>query len=372
MSFIINQGMLDKLADSSSTMSVNGEPTAVGSEIVAGDRVVILAGAGYEFKLDELGKVHAALLFFDNQGREKLEYFTLDEANKVAVIESAVLSKISAWDSDYCELYLEMVQVVTEYKLETNRVYSINSDQLRQINNDRFVVQGLGSGEGVEFLDYGNFILSVLKLPFAIPEDSFLEPELIKLGVKETTVSAPLLNTDNLTVSLGEIYTPMVSDNLLDFVNASAFLYLPYSPAINIDIDFVMGKTISIFYDVDLYSGDSTVRVLDSDGNLILLNKLDLSIKVPYAQRVIDGASTIANNSVILGGDNDIRNAYVEILQNDAILSDGLFTVPIIDEKVLTGEFGFIKVEEIDLQVNASFSEKDLILNTLKYGVIIK
>ena len=59
-------------------------------------------------------------------------------------------------------------------------------------------------------------------------------------------------------------------------------------------------------------------------------------------------------------------------MRNDVILSNGFFTIPVLDEKPLQGEKGFIQVNEVNLQVNATDSERENIISLLNKGVIIK
>lgn len=50
----------------------------------------------------------------------------------------------------------------------------------------------------------------------------------------------------------------------------------------------------------------------------------------------------------------------------------GFFTIPITDEKPLQDETGFVKIDEIELRLNAPDNEKDSIISLLNNGVIIK
>ena len=77
-------------------------------------------------------------------------------------------------------------------------------------------------------------------------------------------------------------------------------------------------------------------------------------------------------HNIEMGIDNGVLIPYVEILRNDAVLSDGFFTVPVPDESLLANQIGYVKVDEIDLKVTASKDEKEMILRALDNGVIIK
>ena len=66
---------------------------------------------------------------------------------------------------------------------------------VKQINIDRFVNSG---SNPPTVIDYGTNILGVVNLPFDISPDYIQNPELIKLGTHETTVTAPKIVTDKL------------------------------------------------------------------------------------------------------------------------------------------------------------------------------
>ena len=73
-----------------------------------------------------------------------------------------------------------------------------------------------------------------------------------------------------------------------------------------------------------------------------------------------------------MGGDNGVLIPYIEIVRNDAILPNGFFTVPVVDESLISGQSGFIKIDNVELETSALGNEKAQIISLLNSGVIIK
>lgn len=276
-------------------------------------------------------------------------------------------------DSTRWQWFLDLVleQVIIEVS-GTNNVYVVNNVIVEQVNRKRFVATGVDETGNEEKTDYGQYILSILNLPTEISEDLLANAEDIVLGDYSTEVSAVAVVTDSIAIDMGEITTPAPNGNLNDFNQTICVLHLPYSQPINIDPEYVIGQTIAIEYIVDTYTGDATININSTKvGEVFLTRRTTLGFSIPYGI-VNDGSASAQNTNIVLGGDNRILKPYLEVIRNEALLVDGVFTIPITDEDDLINHTGFVRVEEIELEMDGSYSEKESVLNTLSNGVIIK
>lgn len=351
----VTSEMMTTLQTNNSSMFINNVPVNIGSKALNGDVIRIKANSGYE-----LAARPSFYIYSVDSGYSNTKYLSLIDAN----INAELVVDLSY------ESYLTNLEVITtqvDIVVGANNLYKITKADLKQINVDRFATIGTTPPT---VIDYGTNILGVINLPFNISPDYIQDPELIKLGVHETTVTAPKVVTDKLYLNLGDIAVPM-PENSLGFVNATALLHLPYANSLPLDINAVMGQIINIEYVIDLYNGNSYVNIKsDKSDSTIASASVDLGINIPYSSMLGDN-NTVYNSNMSLGGDNHVKTPYIEIIQNMPILGDGFFTVPITVESKLNTEIGFIRIDNINLNVTATSNEKDMILTALRNGVII-
>lgn len=361
--YVVKQSDIDELNLSGSTLKINGSVAAVDSEIFEGDLLEVEAGAGFEFYPDNPASNVSSSVYFSGQNGTTgaLFYLGFDLGADNSTASVTFVNDSSGYN--YFGLTVGTVQV--DEVTGTNNVYLINSNKLAELNNERFI------GTPPNVYDYGQFILSVLELPFAIPEDIILDPELIMFAAYETTIQGDKIKTDKIKIDLGEISIPETSLNLLDFKNVTASIHLPRIEPLIIDVDYVIGETVSIEYIIDCYTGIATVNIYSTKiGGVVLTRQVDIGVNIPYA--VETGNATLYNSNVDVGGDNGVIKPFIEILKNEAVLADGFFTIPIDDEDFLSNQAGFIRVEEIELATKASYSEKSNLVLMLQGGVVIK
>jgi hypothetical protein len=351
----VNSNMLETLQTNNASMFINDLPVSIGSTAINGDKIRIKANTGYE-----LADRPSFYVYSDDSGYQGTKYLNLIDENINAEL---------VIDLGY-ENYLTNLEVITtqvDIVAGANNLYKITKADLKQINIDRFVNSGANPPT---VIDYGTNILGVINLPFNINPDYIQDPELIKLGTHETTVTAPKVVTDKLYLNLGDINVPM-PENSLGFTNATALIHLPYANSLTLDINAVLGQIINVEYVIDLYNGNSYVNIKSNKSDSIIASSsVDLGINIPYSSMLGDN-NTVYNSNMSLGGDNHVKTPYIEIIQNIPILGNGFFTAPITAESTLNSEKGFIQVENINLNVKATSNEKDMILTALRSGVII-
>ena len=268
--------------------------------------------------------------------------------------------------TQYSAPTVETVMETKEVK-GLNAVYELTPDLLRTFTAKRFV-----GFNGQNETDYGRYILGLIELPFKVPNQYVKGKQNIQLGGYDTGVNADLLSIDKITLDLGEITIPLKFNNSLDFQNVTGVLYLPYSPPITIEPKYFVGQKIGVEYIINMYNGECIINIYSTKTNgVIIRQNIDLNIAIPFAQ--IETNPTINSPSNIkIGGFNGLKQPYIEVLRNDAMLSNGFFTIPVLDEKPLQGETGFLKIDEIKLNVNAHDNECENIISLLTKGVIIK
>lgn len=357
--YIITDSDYQSLVDNHATMTANGVNVVAGTLISFGDNLVATADSGWQF--DKTSVNPYSSIYFKlrgNSGGISYAGFNVSEDGKTATLTFA--------KNQYAR-YISLI-ATTSQKTEvvgTNNVYSITPNILVELNNKRFVI------ENNQLVDYGQYILSVLQLPFDLDSSLILAPENIQLANINIGVEAPVVNTDILTVDLGSINVVGENQNMLDYANTTAVLYLPYCQPVNIDLQHVIDETISIIYKVDCYTGIANVLISSTSTNDVIINQnVDLGINIPMANNRTTKA--VDNSNVSVGGDNGIKTPFITIVRNESVLSDGFFTVPVIDESVLTGLTGYVRIEDVNLLGDTMLNEKESIVSKLKSGVIFK
>lgn len=364
--YIVEQSYIDFLTSQNVTGHVKGrdddgyffdEPMIAGTELNTNNEVYFIAGDGFEFEL--IGSDNASIYSRSPSGG--FTYCKYDFENPSRAFEKVGYSYQKVSNVTLIESYDDV-----ETK-GVNDVFLITDSTMRGVINANF---NLNDGQTTK--DYGQYLLGLVDIPFTIdPEFIKFVDSPIKLASYDTGFKGSLLKNDILTVNLGTILTPKTKDNFLDFSNKTTLLHLPYSEPIALETQYVIGETISIEYQINLYSGLTVINISSTKiGGVIATRNVDLNVSVPFGS-VTSQPSKNDPRNVDLGGDNGVKTAYIEMLSNDAILENGFFTIPIIDETVINNCAGFIKVDEINLVSKATASEKNMIVTMLSRGVIV-
>ena len=319
-----------------------------------------VCNTGFKFTDDSAYIVYENGTTYDYRGNivpKIITTYLLLNANYSEAITTTV-------DFNYSEIVLNTVVDDVPTISGTNSIYLINNSILDDVNENRWVVHG------EDVLDYGVYILSLSQFPFDIPDNILGGSETIKLADRSTGVNAVTLENEVFRIDLGVINVTGDKGNLLDYVDKVAMIHLPFSQPIDLDLNYVINETISVEYLVSVYTGEATINISSSKlGGVISTTTSKIGVNIPYISNAT--LTTINNDSIDLGGNNGVTRPYIEIVETDKILADGFYTIPVIDESVLTGQTGFIRIEEINLKSNASKQNKELLISLLKEGVII-
>ena len=334
------------------------EPVINGTGIKTGYEIYFVAGDDFEFELITPDKANIG--YRDDYGSYIYFPYNFENPSIANVVVGSDFSDVS---------FVGLVGNSSEIDTKgVNDVFLITDETMREIINANF-----NFNNGQETIDYGKYILGLLELPFSIDAEfiKFTDVEIGLAGYK-TGFSGDLLKSDVLNVNMGVIEVIENKNNFLDYVNTVAVLHLPFSDPVNIDINYVIGYEIGIEYLINLYDGLATINISSSKiGGVITTLSIDLNVSIPFGSVSSQPPKNDPSN-VKLGGYNGVTSPYVEILRNDAVLENGFFTIPVVDETLLIEQNGFVKIDEIDLKVKASKDEKEMILNAINQGVIIK
>lgn len=257
---------------------------------------------------------------------------------------------------------------IDNIKKGVNNVYLLDANTARQVMNKRFT-RIMASGEGK---DYAETIIGLINIPFAIDDKYKTGEQKIMLADFDTQLTGVELNTDTIIVDMGVISVPHLNNDFTDYEKTEVNLFLPFCDSVTLKSSDVVGYDVTISYWVNCYNGETLINIYSSKNNaLIESRKVDLRVSVPF-NKMGSTPSNNAFNQVQSVGYNGVNTPYIELKTLDNVLKNGLFTNPVIDEKTLTDEEGYIEVENIELTVNAMLQEKTEILNLLRQGVIIK
>ena len=253
-------------------------------------------------------------------------------------------------------------------KKGVNNVYLLDTPTARQVMNKRFI-QIKAGGEGV---DYAETIIGLINIPFAIDSKYKTGQQKIMLADFDTQLTGIELNTDTIIVNMGSISIPRLNNDFTDYEKTEVNLFLPFCDSVTLKSNDVVGYNVNIYYWVNCYNGETLINIYSGKNNaLIESKKVDLKVNVPF-NKIGSTPSNNAFTQIQSTGYNGVNTPYIELKTLDNVLKNGLFTNPVIDEKTLIDEKGFIEVENIELSVNATLQEKSEILNLLRQGVIIK
>lgn len=252
-----------------------------------------------------------------------------------------------------------------------NDVYLLTDAQVREIINSSYgkFING-GSNQPSEYVDYREYILGLLDIPFDIPESLKSGNSNIKLGNLETGVNATVLNDDQLTIDMGSITYSVNEGNSYDFMGVSCKLHLPFSEPLAIEPHYIVNQTINIEYVINLVDGSTFINVhSDKINDVIISHKIDLHCDIPFRIQNINPSNNNAE-TVTYGNKNGVLTPYIEVLKNKTVLPYGFFTVPIVDETVINNVNGYLEVENINLKGNISNDDQQSLINLLRQGII--
>ena len=366
---------IDAIAINQIDYKINGVTATVGSQLRLGDVCVAKVTGNRKFYIEETYPNATSIhhLCYDEDYNVIYLNYVLSDNDQTAtftVVDSGLtfFGTMSGPISNYGSFsFIVSTRIETPSVVGKNNVYKINNDTLTLVNKERFTVI---AGSDPTIYDYGQYILSVLQFPFDIPDNIIGGSSAIQLADKTLTANGEKLLDDVIKVDLGTITVPNTHNNMLDFAGTQAIIHLPRAPSIVLELEYVIGQTIGVYYLLDCYTGKATINITSTklDG-VISSTQVDIGVRIPY---MANSYTEPENTGVVAGGNNGVKIPYIELISHDAILPHGFFTIPVVDETVINGLKGYIKVDNIELVTGALGNEKAQIISLLNGGVIIK
>lgn len=211
-----------------------------------------------------------------------------------------------------------------------------------------------------------DFLSSVKLLPFKIPEINKGDSQTpIKIQNGALNSKGTILVSDIISLNLGIISVPKMYNNSLDFKNVTIDLYLPFvNSSISIDPFYIIGNSVEIICNIVIETGDMTINLVNTLTNDIYnISNSTIGLDYPFFQTK-SGDNLFSPKQAI----NSIRQAYVIVNTPEYSKSNPKSEI----KGSLINEKGLINIKEVEVNINTTSIEKDMILTALNNGVIIK
>lgn len=374
--YTFKESDITNLSNSGVTLTVNGVQVSTGSTVSDGDSLIATCESGREFFIDKDPVYNNtdifSIYFYQFDSWSYKTYYAEFESsdNKVATLTMPDKINDGIGNKNFT-FKVSTVQALPEVE-GTNNIYLINKDILDSVNNKRFEVETNAGENGVTdtVSDFGKYIISVLSIPFKIPEENIALEDNILLGNLNTEVRAEKINSDLLTFSLGEIDLSEYSKSSKDYFNAKTILHLPYLSPINIDTEYVIDSKLKIDYVLDCYTGTATANVYSDKIDYPVISKqFSLGVNIPVANSQF-GVNLINSNIEIIS-DNGVKTPFIEVVTPELPLIGDEFTIPVKDSGLLNGVSGYVEIENIKLNSAIKNDEQEKIKRLLMSGVFI-
>lgn len=330
---------------------------SVGQSYFEGDRIdlVIQAKSGYKFDsvIEIIGnEPHQEITYFVPNG-VNTEYFNSDFTR---LEFSFNVSSVIIIDGNT----VPMEDTLQSY----TSVYSMKVDDFVRWTRESMWTDFDGYLGDVYFTNYTKFIEDIFNIPFKVPEGN---QELIVLSDFTTDVYANRLDSTILNYDLGTIVVPEKYHNSYDYQGVECFLNVPFTKKIPLDTAMVVGSTIRIEYAIDVFTRGTTINIYSTfNDSLIQSEYFIIGDNIPFFY--YNKPKSEKEPKII----NKIEKPFIEVIRNIPY-KDINNTYNVVSEQgKLLNYNGYVEIENIDLQIQATESEKDMILSLLKNGVYIK
>ena len=248
-----------------------------------------------------------------------------------------------------------------------SNLYKMTNTTLDSLSRERFNKETLIIGSSPDVIttvnDYGKNISSLSVYPFELPESVVGDDNNIQLGSHQATTVAPFITTNQIKIDVGSITVPLVYNDFNDY-QGTVVLYLPFVNAINLNINDVMGKTVSVNMIVNLFNRKTTINII-VDGFIIDTSNDTIGSELPFILGENNSVSGSVNSELI----NTIRKAYITIRRPKPVSDPQGYDT--LEQGELDGLTGYVECSNINLESMATVSEQEDIQLLLQRGVYI-
>lgn len=140
-------------------------------------------------------------------------------------------------------------------------------------------------------------ICNVMYIPFDVKNHSNCgDVHALTLMNVETPANVYDLSGDyNMILNMGSITVDPYYNSYMDFSpNTEIEIYLPYKGFVNLSVNDIMGKTLTVKYIMDMYSGAATI-VVAADAQVVHISSTQIGINIPISQ---SNANSRASNLI--------------------------------------------------------------------------
>ena len=212
-------------------------------------------------------------------------------------------------------------------------------------------------------LDYTRFINQVYRLPFSIPSNIEVDTTKVSAGLFNLNMNTKTIKVDHYDIDIGTIKIDSKDSTSYNAIKAT--LYLPFISSIQLDINDIVGHTISITYRINLLNGMNTL-IVENENGLIYNQNVNVATNLQLFGAYYDKNVGILNSVL----NNNLRQAYIVIERKTPITN--LLTYPTNEHGLVSDYKGLTKFVNTQLHIDATFQEKQEILAQLQQGVNIK
>ena len=249
--------------------------------------------------------------------------------------------------------------------LDSIHIYHMRNAELDNLSNKLIsYFQTTASGDTeIQDYDYTRFINQVYRLPFSIPSNIEVDTTKVSAGLFNLNMNTKTIKVDHYDIDIGTI--KIGSKDATSYNAIKATLYLPFISSIQLDINDIIGHTISITYRINLLNGINTL-IVENENGLIYNQNVNVSTNLQLFGAYYD-KNVGSLNSVL---NNNLRQAYIVIERKTPITN--LLTYPTNEHGLVSDYKGLTKFVNTQLHIDATFQEKQEILAQLQQGVNIK
>lgn len=249
--------------------------------------------------------------------------------------------------------------------LDSIHIYHMRNAELDNLSNkliSYFQTTANGDTE-IQDYDYTRFINQVYRLPFSIPSSIEVDTTKVSAGLFNLNMNTKTIKVDHYDIDIGTI--KIDSKDATSYNAIKATLYLPFISSVQLDINDIVGHTISITYRINLLNGMNTLIVENENGLIYNQNvnvATNLQLFGAYYDKNVGSLNSVLNNN--------LRQAYIVIERKTPITN--LLTYPTNEHGLVSGYKGLTKFANTQLHLDATYQEKQEILAQLEQGVYIK
>ena len=347
-SFTVTQETLNIYTENNAVL-YQGSKLAVGGDVFTkGDIFRVIANNGYQF-------VSNSVYFIDPLTDDNY-YFSVN-SNIATLVMTANMSIANN------KIYVETSAIPVNVNSVNNNYY-LTQAQFDEFTRQVYNIVKYDNTQEASVTPITDFLVSCRSYPFNIDASDI--SGLANIKIRESTLNqASILRGDILTLDFGVIEIPKIYNNALDYINTSIELFLPFSRgSTSIPVEFI-GSSFSVTGKVIISNGTTTITLTDiNTGFTFNIFNIEIGSEMPFFTNNYVESKTFAPSNAI----NNIDKAYILV----TIPEYGNQKIRAFDKGNLLNVLGHVTVNDMVINNIGSSYEKDLLLNLLNQGVIIK